>query len=422
VASAPPAPAAASDERGLTVPDVSSAAAKVTGSLGDRSLQDAVLRAAVERWTGLLTLTLDDGRTRYGFWNKGGPVAFRTDPVAEDEVLGVLLFQAGQITKEQLGASLERMKESGQRQGEAFIDMGLMTFSQLIMVLGKQAEFVFSRLLAEVSGTWSFHNLDVLPEQYLPPPARAPSLIYRALLSRARAMPAAELASAHRDNIDQYIKFNAELVPVLADIQFDANERKLLGILRGRTWRMREAFSVSPISRQATACVLWALMEMGFLGFERTEDRERYLRRLTEQVSRKTRQLANCTHFDTLEVHWISLPAEIQSAHQRLLEEYDPAQYEDPPGELIRAMEFVRQRLGEAYAVLSSDDRRRTYRKELLEPMMIRQSAELLSKKGEMAIMRKDRREAMTCFAKALELQPGNPAYREGMQRARTAI
>jgi tetratricopeptide (TPR) repeat protein len=404
------------------VPDVSSAAAKVTGSLGDRSLQDAVLRAAVERWTGLLTLTLDDGRTRYGFWNKGGPVAFRTDPVAEDEVLGVLLFQAGQITKEQLGASLERMKESGQRQGEAFIDMGLMTFSQLIMVLGKQAEFVFSRLLAEVSGTWSFHDLDVLPEQYLPPPARAPSLIYRALLSRARAMPAAELASAHRDNIDQYIKFNAELVPVLADIQFDANERKLLGILRGRTWRMREAFSVSPISRQATACVLWALMEMGFLGFERTEDRERYLRRLTEQVSRKTRQLANCTHFDTLEVHWISLPAEIQSAHQRLLEEYDPAQYEDPPGELIRAMEFVRQRLGEAYAVLSSDDRRRTYRKELLEPMMIRQSAELLSKKGEMAIMRKDRREAMTCFAKALELQPGNPAYREGMQRARTAI
>ena len=50
--------------------------------------------------------------------------------------------------------------------------------------------------------------------------------------------------------------------------------------------------------------------------------------------------------------------------------------------------------------------------------MMIVQSAELLAKKGEMAIMRKDRRESTTCFAKALELIPGRPDFREGFQRA----
>jgi len=42
----------------------------------------------------------------------------------------------------------------------------------------------------------------------------------------------------------------------------------------------------------------------------------------------------------------------------------------------------------------------------------------LLGKKGEMAIMRKDRREASSCFSKAVELVPGEPLYRDGLRRS----
>ena len=55
----------------------------------------------------------------------------RTDPIQEHEVLGSLLYKAGQITKEQVAVSLEQMKAQGIRQGEAFIEMGLMSFTQL---------------------------------------------------------------------------------------------------------------------------------------------------------------------------------------------------------------------------------------------------------------------------------------------------
>ncbi len=49
---------------------------------------------------------------------------------------------------------------------------------------------------------------------------------------------------------------------------------------------------------------------------------------------------------------------------------------------------------------------------------MIVQSAELLAKKGEMAIMKKDYREANLCWGKAMELVPGRSEFREGYQRA----
>lgn len=423
VVAPPPATLEKPAGRGIPVPQMEGVEPTLSGTLEGHELQDGLIAFATRRMTGLLTLTLADGRVRYGFWNKGGPVAFRTDPVQEQEVLGVLLYKAGQVTKEQVAESLERMKRTGQRQGEAFIDMGLMTFSQLIMVLGKQTEFVLSRVLAETAGTWTFHELESLPEQFLPPPVRVPSLIYRGLVKRARTMPASDLAAEHRDNIDRYIQLNEELLPIVqGDIQLDANERKLVDLMVGQTWRMRELFSVSPVSRQATAAILYAFVQLGVIAFERKENRERYLRRVEELVQRKKRQLMNCTHFDVLEVHWISLPDEIRLGYERLVALYDPKQYDDLPTELSEGMVYIRSRFDESYELLRSDSRRREYRKTLIEPMMIAQSAELLGKKGEMAIMRKDRREGTLCFAKAMELVPNHPTYRDGLQRARTVV
>mgnify|MGYP001434958797 CR=1 FL=1 len=68
--------------------------------------------------------------------------------------------------------------------------------------------------------------------------------------------------------------------------------------------------------------------------------------------------------------------------------------------------------------MLSSDASRRAYRKEQIEDFLIVQSAALLAKKGEMAVMRKDRPEAVNCFAKAAELVPRSGEYKEGLKRA----
>ena len=92
------------------------------------------------------------------------------------------------------------------------------------------------------------------------------------------------------------------------------------------------------------------------------------------------------------------------------------------PPDLQRDADAILARAEEAFQALSQDKTRREYRKKIIEPMMVAQSAELLAKKGEMAIMRKDRREACGCFAKALELAPGNPEFVDGLRRSAALV
>ena len=408
--------------RGFPVPDVRARPPSYEGPLGDPSLVACLMQLTSEGATGLLTLKLDDGRTRYGFWSRGGPVGWRTDPVQENEVLGVLLFKAGQLTKEQLQESVQRMENDGLRQGDALMEMGLVGFSQLTMILGKQCEFVLTRALAEVAGTWTFHALDDLPERFLPAPIRVPSMLFRQEVQRSKQMPSTELADYMRPRIDEYVHFRPEYQPLLREVKFTAAEAKLLTTMQGETWRTREILSVSPLSKQNTVGVLRALIEVGFLHFEEQEDEQRYIRRVTEMVEEKRKHLIKATHFDVLEVHWISIPSEIETGYRRLMAKYDLAAHKGLPPEIVEGFEYIRERLKTSFEYLRDDTRRREHRKEFIEVTMIIQSAELLAKQGEMGIMRKDRRHSSLCFAKALELVPGRADFREGMQRARSIV
>lgn len=419
------APAAAPAEpgvRGLPVPDLGDRPPDEHGEVGGRAFREALMQLTARRATGLMTIQTPDGPTRYGFWKLGGPVAWRTDPIVETEVLGVLLFKAGQLTKEQLQESLDKMEAQGVRQGEALMDMGLVGFSQLTMILGKQCEFVLSKVLKQEGGTWTFHDLADLPEQFLPPPLRVPTLLFRGLVARSKQMPSTELAAFLRPLIDQYVKFDERLRPLLSEIKFNAAEAKLVKTMQANNWRTREVLSVSPLSKQNTAGIILALVEIGFLVFDQKEDRARYVRRVTEMVEEKRRHLLKATHFDVLEVHWISLPREIELGYKRLAEKFDLKQYNDLPPDIVDSFAYINQRMKESYDYLRNDQQRREHRKSFIEAMMIVQSAELLAKKGEMAIMRKDRRESTLCFAKALELVPGRPDFREGLQRASAIV
>jgi tetratricopeptide (TPR) repeat protein len=419
----PQSAAAAAEEpaaraRGLPIPEIGDRAPDFSGDMGDRSLRDGLVALSLERATGLLTIVEPGGKRRFGFWLKGGPVGWRTEPMDKEEVLGVLLFRSGNLTKEQLAQSLKVMNETGVLQGEALIDIGALTYGQLVMVLQKQAEFVLQRAMRVRDGVWGFHKLKRLPRPFVNPPLKVPSLLYRALQAHAKSMRLEELYKAQKHILDQYISINPTLLPVIEEIRFKSPEMKLLEVIQSTSWRMRELFSVSPMSRQETATAVWALNELRCLEFSDTEHLSRYLDRISSRILGKAQGLRRANHFDVLEVHWISLDDEVKAAHKKMSNEFNSSNYHDLTAELERGLAAINSAIEAAFAAVKDKIARRVYREDIVEPSMVFQSAELLAKKGEMAIMKKDYREAHLCWSKALELFPRRAEFREGYQRA----
>lgn len=185
------------------------------------------------------------------------------------------------------------------------------------------------------------------------------------------------------------------------------------------SWRLRELFTVTNLSRNQTACVLWALDELHLIEYRGQEDLGRYLERISSRILAKVRTLPTASHFDVMEIHWICLQEDVEVAYDRLLEEFDASKYHDLTPELKQAIERIRKKVEEANKFLKVKKNRKSYREEIIEADTILNSAELLAKKGEMAIMKADGREAVLCWSKAVELIPQSKTFKDGLQRAR---
>lgn len=413
------APVAASGplERGYALPDVRGLAPQYQGRLGDDSLRDALMAVAVRKETGLLSLELPGGRRRWGFWSKGGAVGWRSEPVDEQEVLGVLLAKSNQISREQLAESLERMDRDNCRQGEALIEMGVFGFAQLVMLLQKQTEFVFQRVAALREGSWSFHVLPELPERFVVPPIRVASLLYRSLKLGAKQMAAEDLSNALRPMLDRYVFIRPGAERVLDEMRLSADEQHFVKILNSTSYRLREVFSVSNLSRSVTAYTTWCFAQLGLLEFRDEEARARVEDRVARLI--ESRKLAvNLNYFERMDLHWICTSPEVEAAWARIMPDFAMEKLAVYGEKYRPALEKINAAMREAYETLRDEHKRREYRASIIEAPMILQSATMLADKGDMAVMKETGREARECFAKAAELIPGNARFREGLQKA----
>ena len=331
----------------------------------------------------------------------------------------MLLYKADYISKDQLAESLQLMETNNTRQGEALIEMSLLSFGQLISVLERQVEFILQNVLSADEGVWVFHSVDEFEERFVNPPVRVPSMLYKGLRDHSREMPREQLMEKHQPNLDLYVHLDPETAEIVEEINFSGAETKFLDVIRSNSWRLRELFTVTNLSKSQTACVLWALDELNLLEYRESEDLDRYLQRVSSSILSKARSLARASHFDVLEVHWICLENEVEEAHERLLKEFDAKAYHDLTDELTEAIAKIRKRVDHAYSQVRTKNGRRSYREEIVEADTILNSADLLAKKGEMAIMKANGREAILCWSKAVELVPGNASFKDGLQRSR---
>ncbi len=366
---------------------------------------------------GVIEFKSEDGR-RLAYVKKGGIVQFINDPVIEEECLGALLNRAGRIDKDQLNRSLQMMSDTGEKQGQCLIEIGVLTFPQLVMSLMTQAEIVARNVLSAVEGTWGWWPLSTLPNSIVTPPMKTPGFLFGFYKKHFGTVPRDELERRTSLVMDKYCVLDGSVN--WGDMRLKKVEARFMEILGGKSWRFREVFTVSNLGRGTTEQILLALLDMGMLKIVEDEDQSQIEERLREQLSRKLMYMRDQNPFEVLEAHWTARTDQVQSAYDRMHKEYENfAKGAALPADVEQLRVDILSCLDEAYTALKTTGTRQETRKKFYEPMQHDFSADLLFRQGEMLMVRARWEDALDNFERAIELMPQEGKYRKFAEMAR---
>ena len=404
-------------DRGFFVPSLKGKQALVFGKM-ETMFQRFLLQVQEKKWTGIFVFQ-DGDRRRFGFFNDGGLIGFQSNPSIKEERLGDLLLANKQIDQEQLYKSERIMTDNDCLQGEAFVSMGLMNQSQLSIVLKKQIEYILLKLLGIKSGSFQFFTAEIKERQFSSSPLFPVNLLYRKYLERSKAMKAADFSKAMASHLNDEVSFTPQAQKLMKQIPWKEKEQRFLEEILAKECLLRDIFQNSSLSKGHTSAFLWALLQLRFLYFTKKKiiENAEVSKNQEERLNYKIRQIQKGNLFDILEVHWICISSEVEGSYKRLVQEFNPhnPKWDSSASNRVSA---VNRELRAAYQKLSVAADRRQYRAKLIKPQMILQSANLLGQKGSMAINKKSKTEAMLCFSKALELNPGQVDLVRGLQKA----
>ena len=366
---------------------------------------------------GVIEFRSEEGR-RLAYVKKGGIVQFINDPVVEEECLGALLARAGRITREQLNKSLEMMSDTGDQQGQCLIEMGALTFPQLVMSLMTQAEIIARNVLSTPGGSWGWWPLTSLPSSIVTPPMKTPGFLYGFYKKHFATIARDELDSRTARVMDKYTVLSKKVN--WGDMRLKKAEARFMEILGGKSWRFREVFSVSNLGRGTTEQILLALLEMGMLEIVASEDKDQVEARWRAQLGKKLLYMRDQNPFEVLEVHWTSRTPQVEEGYTRMRGEYEKfGRGVTLPPDLEETRQAILTCIEDANNALNPTSMRQETRKKYYEPMQHDFSADLLFRQGEMLMVRARWDDALENFERAIELMPTEGKYRKFRDMAR---
>ena len=388
-----------------------------TGAVEEEAMTTLMMDLYRSKAIGVLEVKAETGR-RLGWMKQGGFIQWENDPIVEDECLGVLLARAGKLTEDQLKISLKRMNETGQKQGECLIEMGALTFPQLVMSLMTQTEIVTRNVFAMTDGTWSWFPMDALPGSFVTPPMKTPGFLFAYYKRTVAKMTPLDIERMQAPLMDQYTVMAPDVN--WDDLRMKKIEHGLVEILRKRSYRYRELNSVSNMGRGPTLQVLLALIKLGVLMFKGAEDREQVMDRLRKQLVTKLQIQGEQNPFELLEAHWTSRTPQVTESHARMRAEYERfGRGKDIDPDIEEKRVAILANIDKAFEALADKATRQETRKRHYEPQQHEFSADLLFKQGEMLMVRSKWGEAIEDFERAAELMPTNNKYKQMLAQAK---
>jgi len=422
---APTTPAPAAGGRGIPLPgrtiQTVPGAAKIEGSLGERSMREIFMDLLRSGGTGLLVV--DGFRERYwGYLVDGKPIRYSREPASRSESVEY------QISREKLidATTLERVRYvstiMGFEMDEGVIRMGLVSADKARELVHQTAHLITDRLLAVNYGSYWFYEVPEFGRLVQGKPVDVMAVLWE----RSRQRFADIEDKAVRELVDKLYKHHVIVTEegraLAGQLAIGGQEARFLQrYLRGG-WQVAELLGRLEMPTKQLMSLIMSLQDLGIISLAEREGplfktmrAERFLIDRMDYMDRD--------HFAFLEAHWSCLEYELLRACDNISVTLDePIMDQLELGDIQDMKAAIRDKLVEVRQIFSNTERRRAYRAEIIGEDKRMMAADLFLKQGEMELFKTDSRKAEDIFARVIELDPGGSGSKERVSRARKVL
>jgi len=404
--------------------------AMTAGDLKGYPLPELVHVLYRQRKEGVLVVAYRD-LTRRVFFARGGAVNY--DSSARQDALPSFLLERGIVTEAQAEIVVQALG-SGLRIGAALADAGVEAAGEEL--LGILRDYTRDRLAQAVAmreGRFAFYAGDEFQQEVatVEIPALAP-----VLEGARRAIPLKVLAAPLRRHLGEYPVRSPEFGKDLPALGLDTDDLKIAMQINGRLL-LRDLLAHGRGDLQRGYSLLWFLRLTGGVTFSATpvaaegtafaavpeviapRKRKAIPPELGDALREGAVKIITSSYFHSLGLDIAADMEAVERAYHETAMRFHPDNFaEYDLSDLKDLLDSVQEKLSASYRVLSVEEKRKAYLQYLLGKLdvggrvnAINVDAEILIRRGESYLRKKDYRMALQLFEEAVALNPREPEY-----------
>jgi DNA-binding response OmpR family regulator/Flp pilus assembly protein TadD len=403
--------------------------AVVSGDLKGFPLPALLVSLYRQQRDGVLVVAYRD-LTRRVFFARGGAVNY--DSSARQDALPSYLLQRQVVTEAQAERVVQALG-SGLRIGAALAEAGVEAAGEELLQLLR--EYTSDRL-AQVVGMREGRYAFYLGDEFQAEVATVETPALEPILDGARrAIPLKVMAAPLRSHQAEFPVRTPEFGKDLEALGLNTDDLKIAMQINGRI-ALRDLLAHGRGDLRSGYSLLWFLKLTGCVGFSPTPlspgpgesaavpdviapRKRKPLPPETETALREGAvKIITGSYFRCLGLDIAADTEAVERAYQELAMRFHSDSYaEYDTSEMMDLLESVQDKLSAAYRVLSVEEKRKAYLQYLMSRMDVGRSttvnvdAEIILRRGEAALKRKQYRSALIHFEEAVTLNPQEPEY-----------
>ncbi len=234
-------------------------AIEAKGALRDTSIPEIISAIFFAKKTGILTVSVNS-ISKEVFFRDGAPIFVKS--ALREETLGEVLIKNGLITEQQRTRTLQSMAEKNLRQGDALIDIGALSATELYQALKLQSNEKIVGLFTWRDGQYEFEEKEISTEGITVFDMWTPLLVLQGVLRHYEAPDIREILNELKD----FVLTRRDNPPVAFEkLRFPKEVKSFIELVDGHR-TLAQVVSDSPLDLSRTYQVLFALLIMEQFG------------------------------------------------------------------------------------------------------------------------------------------------------------